>query len=82
MVSCLFAELGDVDLKNMKMLQRVRSLETTGQTFASKMLKDLPVFGKQPLPRPKLMSETVVQTFHLVGALQCRAVQDLLQQFQ
>ena len=39
-------ELGDADLNSMKMLQRVRKLETTGQTFASRMLKDLPVFGE------------------------------------
>jgi hypothetical protein len=31
----------------MKMLQRVRKLETAGATFANKMLKDLPVFGEE-----------------------------------
>jgi len=44
-LASLLQELGDADLNSMKMLQRVRKLETTGQTFASRMLKDLPVFG-------------------------------------
>jgi hypothetical protein len=34
-----------VDLKSMKMLQRMRILEEKGQSFALLALKDLPIIG-------------------------------------
>ncbi|KIY94470.1 hypothetical protein MNEG_13491 [Monoraphidium neglectum] len=45
-VSSFFnTELQGVDLKSMKMLQRMRILEEKGQSFALLALKDLPIIG-------------------------------------
>lgn len=39
------AEIGDVDLKGMKMLKKMRILEEKGAEFASRPIKELKVFG-------------------------------------
>ena len=39
------SELQGIDLKSMKMLQRMRILEEKGQSFAPLALKDLPIIG-------------------------------------
>ncbi|GBF97643.1 hypothetical protein Rsub_10519 [Raphidocelis subcapitata] len=44
-VSSFFQELEGVDLKPMKMLQRMRILEERGQVFAERALRDLPIIG-------------------------------------
>lgn len=45
-----FVELQDVDLKSMKMLQRMRILEEKGQDFAELELRDLPIIGERQFP--------------------------------